>query len=90
MSCLVLPKGFFKTPPGLLRRWLRRLVRLTGWVIILLLVVVLFWLRGALYHHFVTFPREAAAWQALRLRTICQTGSQPGASGQDCDERLEF
>ncbi len=25
-----------------------------------------FWFRSALYNHFVRFPREAAAWQALR------------------------
>ena len=33
---------------------------------ILVAVVLLFWLRGALYNHFVVFPREEAAWQALR------------------------
>lgn len=53
---------------GKLRIWLRRLVRLTGWVVILAVVGLLFWLRGALYHRFVTFPREAAAWQALRTQ----------------------
>src|SRR5271157_1272983 len=48
------------------RRWLGRALRLFGAVIILLGLAVLFWLRGALYHRFVTFPREEAAWQALR------------------------
>ena len=57
-----------QTVPGRLRRWFGRLVRLTGWLIILTVVVVLFWLRGALYHRFVTFPREAAAWSALRAQ----------------------
>jgi len=55
-----------KTPPGKLRRWLRRLVWLTGGALVLFVVAVLFWFRGALYNHFVRFPREAAAWQALR------------------------
>ena len=57
-----------KIPSGKLRVWLRRLVRLAGWALILFVVVVLFWLRGALYHRFVSFPREAAAWQALRAQ----------------------
>lgn len=55
-------------PPGKLRLWLGRLVRLTAWALILFVVVVLFWLRGALYHRFVSFPREAVAWQALRAQ----------------------
>ncbi len=55
-------------PPSKLRVWLRRLVRLTGWALVLIVVVLLFWMRGALYHRFVTFPREAAAWQALRAQ----------------------
>ena len=54
--------------PGPPRRWLRRLVRLTGWALVLFVVLVMFWLRGALYHRFVSFPREAAAWQALRAQ----------------------
>jgi hypothetical protein len=29
-------------------------------------IAVLFWMRGALYNRFVRFPREEAAWQALR------------------------
>jgi hypothetical protein len=36
-----------------------------GWVV-LVVVVCLFWLRGALYHRFVRFPREEAAWQTIR------------------------
>ncbi len=57
-----------KTSPGKLRRWLRRLFWLTGCALVLLALVVLFWMRGALYNHFVRFPREAAAWQALRAQ----------------------
>ncbi len=51
-----------------MRIWLRRLVRLTGWALIVFVVVVLFWLRGALYHRFISFPREEAAWQAIRAQ----------------------
>ena len=29
---------------------------------------LLFWLRGALYNRFVRFPREEAAWQAIRAQ----------------------
>ena len=54
--------------PGKLRLWLGRLLRLTGWMVILFVVVVLFWLRGALYHWFVSFPREVAAWSTLRAQ----------------------
>jgi len=57
-----------KIAPGKLRIWLRRLVRLTGWALIVFVVVVLFWLRGALYHRFISFPREEAAWQAIRAQ----------------------
>lgn len=57
-----------KTSPGKLRRWLRRLFWLTGCALVLLALVVLFWMRGALYNHFVRFPREAAAWQTLRAQ----------------------
>lgn len=32
------------------------------------LVGLLFWFRGALYHRYVSFPREEAAWQALRAQ----------------------
>ena len=48
------------------RTWMRRFVWLAGCLVIALVVSLLFWLRGALYHRFVSFPREAAAWQALR------------------------
>ena len=48
------------------RIWLRRVLWLAGAVIILLGVILLFWLRGALYNRFVRFPREEAAWQAIQ------------------------
>jgi hypothetical protein len=48
------------------RIWLRRAFRFAGVALILLGLVLLFWLRGALYNRFVRFPREEAAWQTLR------------------------
>ena len=54
--------------PGRKRIWLRRALRFAGAAIVLLGLVLLFWLRGALYNHFVRFPREEAAWQALRAQ----------------------
>jgi hypothetical protein len=48
------------------RPWLRRVVRLAGVLVVLVVVVCLFWLRSALYNRFVRFPREQAAWQAIR------------------------
>jgi len=59
------------------RVWLRRALRITGAAIILFGLVLLFWLRGALYHRFITFPREEAAWQALRA----QRQPVPGIAG---------
>lgn len=53
---------------GRIKRWLRRL----GWLILALAVVLfvalLFWFRNALYNRFVRFPREAAAWEAIRAQ----------------------
>lgn len=48
------------------RRWLRRTLKLAGVLILLLVLLVLFWLRGALYNRLVRYPREEAAWQAIR------------------------
>jgi hypothetical protein len=50
------------------RTWLRRILRLAGVLLVLVVVLCLFWLRGALYNRFVRFPREEAAWQALRAQ----------------------
>ena len=63
--------------PGRKRIWLRRALRLVGAAIVLLGVVLLFWLRGALYHRFVSFPREEAAWRTLRA----QRQPVPGLAG---------
>ena len=62
---------------GRKRIWLRRALRLVGAAIVLLGVVILFWLRGALYHRFVSFPREEAAWRTLRA----QRQPVPGLAG---------
>jgi hypothetical protein len=48
------------------RHWLWRVLEIVGGLILLLALIVLFWLRGALYDHFVRFPKEEAAWQAIR------------------------
>jgi hypothetical protein len=48
------------------RRRLRRLLKLMGLLLAVAVLLTLFWLRGALYNRFVRFPREEAAWQALR------------------------
>jgi hypothetical protein len=50
------------------RVWLRRAFRFFGAALILLGLLLIFWLRGALYHRFVRFPREEAAWQSLRTQ----------------------
>ena len=55
-------------PPRKKRAWLRWMFRLTGAAILLLGLLLVFWLRGALYHRFITFPRQQAAWQALRAQ----------------------
>jgi hypothetical protein len=47
---------------------MRRLLRWLGWTAAFGTAVLLFWLRGALYNHWVRFPGEAAAWQALRAQ----------------------
>jgi len=38
------------------------------WATLVVAALVIFWLRGALYNRFVRFPREAAAWQAVRAQ----------------------
>jgi hypothetical protein len=53
---------------GTKRKWLRWTLRIAGATVVLLGLVALFWLRGALYHRFVLFPREEKAWQALRAQ----------------------
>ena len=53
---------------GRMRIWAGRAFRFGGIALILLGLVLLFWLRGALYHRFFRFPREEAAWQTLRAQ----------------------
>ncbi len=51
------------------RKWrvvLRRLLYVLAGMALLLVAALLFWLRGALYDRFLRFPREEAAWVALR------------------------
>jgi hypothetical protein len=51
---------------GKKRTWLRRVLRIAGLSAVPVLVICLFWLRGALYNRFIRFPRQEAAWQAIR------------------------
>jgi hypothetical protein len=55
-------------PHGKLRKFFRWAFRLTALAVVLVLVLLVFWLRGALYNRFVHYPREEAAWQALRTQ----------------------
>ena len=50
---------------GKKRSWLRRAAWAVALGMVLVAVVLLFWLRGALYNHYVVFPREEAAWKAI-------------------------
>jgi len=54
--------------PSWKRVWLPRVVRLSGLTLFLMVLALIFWLRGALYHRLICFPREAAAWQTLRAQ----------------------
>jgi len=49
-------------------KWLGRSIWAVGGLAVLFALIVLFWLRGALYHRLVRFPREQAAWSALRAQ----------------------
>jgi len=53
-------------PPRRWRGWLIRLGLALGGLVLIVALLLLFWLRGALYHRWIQFPREEAAWQALR------------------------
>lgn len=61
--------------PGGKLGWLRRLLLCAGLAAVFVGVVLVFWLRGALYHRFVRFPREEAAWQTLRAQRLAVTNS---------------
>ncbi len=50
--------------PSCQKKWrirLCQLARVAGWLVLLVLVLVLFWLRGAIYNRFVRFPQQEAA-----------------------------
>jgi hypothetical protein len=55
-------------PPPKQRIWLRRLFKLAGFLILAMLLAILVWLSGALYHRFIRFPREERAWQTVRAQ----------------------
>ncbi|HTL59101.1 MAG TPA: hypothetical protein VL361_25735 [Candidatus Limnocylindrales bacterium] len=48
------------------RTWRQRLSKIVAIVILLLVCAILLWFSTALYHRLVQFPKEEAAWQALR------------------------
>ena len=48
------------------RQPINRTLRRGLWVILLLVLVIGFVLRDGLYNHFVRYPRQEAAWQAVR------------------------
>jgi len=50
------------------RGWLRWVWRILGAVLLLLALVLVLWSRIAIYNRFVRFPREEAAWQAIRAQ----------------------
>jgi hypothetical protein len=64
-----------KTPRGKWRTRLRRLFRWAVWAAVLVALFVVFWLRGALHNRFVRFPREEAAWQAIRSQRQAVTNN---------------
>jgi len=57
-----------ETRPGKIRFLIRWFVRLALLVVILATLAALYWLRGGIYNRCVRFPREEAAWQALRAQ----------------------
>jgi hypothetical protein len=63
-------------PIGRRRFFFRRLVRYTLYLSILLGAVVGFWMRGAIHNRFARFPKEEAAWKALRAQRqpVTETG----------------
>jgi hypothetical protein len=53
-------------PAGHRRLSIRRVLRWAAFALAAVALLVLFWLRGALYHRWVRFPREEAAWRRIR------------------------
>lgn len=82
------------------RQWRRRLVRALIGGVLLVLLALLFWMRGGLSNRLVRYPQEAAAWKALReqrqpvaddsawreFRGICHSHS---ALSHDCEVPFE-
>lgn len=64
-----------KRERGKMASLLRRLLRVAVWVAVVVAVLVLFWLRNALYDRFIRFPRDEAAWQAIRTERQAVTNS---------------
>ncbi len=54
--------------PSRTRLWLRWTVRISAAALLLLALAILFWLRVGIYDRFIRFPREEAAWQAIRAQ----------------------
>ena len=57
-----------ETRPGKIQFLIRWFVRLALLVVLLVTLAALYWLRGGIYNRCVRFPREEAAWQALRAQ----------------------
>jgi hypothetical protein len=53
-----------------LRRVVRWTLRIFAGILLILLLGFLFVCRGAIYHRFVTFPREARAWESIRAQRV--------------------
>lgn len=50
------------------RRILRAAAIATTLAVAGLTIAVFFWLRGAIYHRWITYPRQQAAWESLRAQ----------------------
>lgn len=50
-----------------LRRFVRGLAKGGAYLVLFLIVATGFWWSGAVYDHYVRFPREEEAWKELRL-----------------------
>lgn len=72
-----------ETRPGKIRFLIRWGLRLTMLAVILVTLALLFWLRGGIYNRLVRFPREEAAWQALRKErhTVADNAGWPEYRG---------
>jgi hypothetical protein len=54
--------------PSNLRLFLRRLAKGCAYLVLFLAVAIGFWMSGAVYDHYVRFPREEVGWQELRAQ----------------------